>query len=595
MKTLALLLLLIGAVNLRAVELRGTVQQSAGNRASVALEGDALPVAGDKAEIFFKLPGTDEDISVATARVEKIEGDSVQLTIENATGEVAKDQLVRITSANPQKRGAVTPATKSSATPATAATGAPTPSAGEAATGRNPSFAFVNMNTLFKGYSKTKDAEEKINRGKNAAKAEYDEKAAAYKRLLDEINRLNTKLESSGTADLASERDAKITRIKAMEKEINAFRMEREKELQDQALEFREGLVREMSQLVKGMAGNTNVVIDSSGLSLNGVPVATFSPPDADMTARVASALEAGQAGAAFSAPRDIPVALVDMNQIFKSLSATKRAEEKINDAKTAAKNEYDDRANDYKKRLDEINKLNQQLEGSGLSASARKQKAKTRDEKVTKIKEMEREINEFRQTREAQLQKQALQMREGIVKDITDGIAEKIGSRPALIFDKGGADTGGVALVVFSSGVPDLSDAVLARLNKTGSAGGNVSPVSSAGLRVATVNIARAVEARPEGKQAVEEIAARRKSAEAELTSADANVKQAKEKELQDWATKKRGTIAETLVAKLRPLAEAGGFNLVFNASGLTLNGVPLLLTTSDVPDLTDQLIAQK
>ena len=39
----------------------------------------------------------------------------------------------------------------------------------------------------------------------------------------------------------------------------------------------------------------------------------------------------------------------------------------------------------------------------------------------------MEREINDFRQTRERQLQEQAMRMREGIVKEITDVVMEKV------------------------------------------------------------------------------------------------------------------------------------------------------------------------
>ena len=39
----------------------------------------------------------------------------------------------------------------------------------------------------------------------------------------------------------------------------------------------------------------------------------------------------------------------------------------------------------------------------------------------------MEREINEFRQTREKQLQEQAVRMRDGIVKEITDVVMEKV------------------------------------------------------------------------------------------------------------------------------------------------------------------------
>ena len=52
---------------------------------------------------------------------------------------------------------------------------------------------------------------------------------------------------------------------------------------------------------------------------------------------------------------------------------------------------------------------------------------AKDRDEKIANIKTMEREINEFRQTREQQLQQQAMRMREGIVKEITDIVLERV------------------------------------------------------------------------------------------------------------------------------------------------------------------------
>ena len=78
-----------------------------------------MPKADDKAEIFFKLGAAGEEISVATGRVLKVEGDEVQVKIENATGTVAKGQLARITSDNPQNRPAMA---MTSATPAVQAT-----------------------------------------------------------------------------------------------------------------------------------------------------------------------------------------------------------------------------------------------------------------------------------------------------------------------------------------------------------------------------------------------------------------------------------------------------------------------------------------
>src|SRR5881296_3069900 len=122
-----------------------------------------------------------------------------------------------------------------------------------------------------------------------------------------------------------------------------------------------------------------------------------------------------------------LKIGTVDMQRAFKEYNKTKDAEAKINEAKNAAKKEYDDRADAYKKALDEINNLNKQLESAALAADAKTKLAKERDDKIANIKNMEREINEFRQTRERQLQEQALRMREGIVKEITDIVTERV------------------------------------------------------------------------------------------------------------------------------------------------------------------------
>jgi len=50
-----------------------------------------------------------------------------------------------------------------------------------------------------------------------------------------------------------------------------------------------------------------------------------------------------------------LKIGTVDMQRAFKDYNKTKEAEGKINDAKNAARKEYDDRAEDYKKSLDEI------------------------------------------------------------------------------------------------------------------------------------------------------------------------------------------------------------------------------------------------
>src|SRR5438093_1873281 len=165
-------------------------------------------------------------------------------------------------------------------------------------------------------------------------------------------------------------------------------------------------------------------------------------------------------------------IGTVDMQRAFKEYNKTKEAEAKINDAKNAARKEYDDRAQDYKKALDEINNLNKQLESPALSADKKTQTAKDRDDKISKIKNMEREISDFRQTRERQLQEQLMRMREGIVKEITDVVMEKVKANNLdLVFDKSGMSISGVPVVMYSHDNVDFTNDVIVVLNKRGRA----------------------------------------------------------------------------------------------------------------------------
>jgi outer membrane protein len=173
---------------------------------------------------------------------------------------------------------------------------------------------------------------------------------------------------------------------------------------------------------------------------------------------------------AAGFAQGSMKVGTVDMSRAFKEYNKTKDAEAKINEAKNSAKKEYDERADAYKKALDEINNLNKQLDSTALSAEAKSAKAKERDDKITNIKNMEREINDFRQTRERQLQEQALRMREGIVKEITDVVMERVKSQNLdFVFDKSGMSLNGVPLLLYSRDNIDFTSDVVAALNKPG------------------------------------------------------------------------------------------------------------------------------
>jgi outer membrane protein len=168
------------------------------------------------------------------------------------------------------------------------------------------------------------------------------------------------------------------------------------------------------------------------------------------------------------NARAEMKVGTVDVERVLKEYSKTKEAEAKLNEARNAAKKEYDDRTEAYKKALDEINKLNSQLGSPALTTDAKASKAKERDERIASIKKMEREIDEFRQTREQQLQQQMLRMRESLLKEVTDVVLERTKSKNLdLVFEKSGLSSNRVSPILFSLDGADFTAEVIAQLNK--------------------------------------------------------------------------------------------------------------------------------
>jgi len=183
----------------------------------------------------------------------------------------------------------------------------------------------------------------------------------------------------------------------------------------------------------------------------------------------VSSILAAAFCAASPSAHAQIKLGIVDMNSVFTSFYKTKDAEAKINEARAGAKKELDDRLETLKKAMDEINKINQDIEKPELSKDGKEKAAKTRDEKVQEARNLDREIAEFRSNREKQLQEQFLRMRKDIIDDIMKVVNEKVkGAAYDLVLDKSGASMGQIPIVLYSRADLDFSNDIITTLNKT-------------------------------------------------------------------------------------------------------------------------------
>ena len=127
------------------------------------------------------------------------------------------------------------------------------------------------------------------------------------------------------------------------------------------------------------------------------------------------------------------------------------------------------------------------------MSADKKTGMAKERDDKIANIKSMEREISDFRQTRERQLQEQLMRMREGLVKEITDVVMEKVKAKSLdFVLDKSGISVNGVPVVLYAPDNVDFTNEIVETLNKPGRATASTASNKKAGTSASVTPAAR-------------------------------------------------------------------------------------------------------
>ncbi|HLB32747.1 MAG: hypothetical protein A3F67_00520 [Verrucomicrobia bacterium RIFCSPHIGHO2_12_FULL_41_10] len=160
-------------------------------------------------------------------------------------------------------------------------------------------------------------------------------------------------------------------------------------------------------------------------------------------------------------------IGIMDMNRIFTEYYKTKDAQSHYVAVEASANKELNERIDSLKKEMEEINKLNAELEKPELSKEEHDAKAKIYKEKVAKARILDREIVEFRSAKQKKLQEQSLGMRKDIIDEIMKVVNEQIKIRGFnIVFDKSGLSAGAVPVVLYSSPDFDVSSEVIAVLN---------------------------------------------------------------------------------------------------------------------------------
>src|SRR6202008_4477134 len=139
-----------------------------------------------------------------------------------------------------------------------------------------------------------------------------------------------------------------------------------------------------------------------------------------------------------------------------------------------------------------EINKPEQ-------SSASKDQKAQERDSKISETKGLEKEISDFRSTREKQIQDQLKRMRDEIVEEIMKVVNDQVKAQNYdMVFDRSGFSANNiVSVLLYSRDNYDFSDSVITKLNSSSPA---APPSPLAGKKPASSTNTPATTVRPAG-----------------------------------------------------------------------------------------------
>lgn len=153
---------------------------------------------------------------------------------------------------------------------------------------------YVNLETVFTNFFKTKAANDSLQEQAESFKEEREELIDQYEALKEGYRTardrsLDTALSDDARADLRRQTEEKLVEIKDHEAKIRRFDESRQRKLDEQSLRMRRRLVGEINEKIAeyAQAQGFAAVADSSGMTMNGVPALLYVDPNLDITARI--------------------------------------------------------------------------------------------------------------------------------------------------------------------------------------------------------------------------------------------------------------------------------------------------------------------
>jgi len=173
------------------------------------------------------------------------------------------------------------------------------------------------------------------------------------------------------------------------------------------------------------------------------------------------------------AAPSEQKIAIVNLTNVFEKYYKTIRSSQAIKQEASEMEKERLEMIDAGKKTETEWHKLIEQSEDQVISAEERAKSKKAAEEKFREIKGAEQNIQEYDRTSTAKLREKNRQRRDEIVKEIRNVLdADAKAGGYTLVLDISGDSANMTPVVLYSSGVNDLTETLIKELNAAAPAG---------------------------------------------------------------------------------------------------------------------------
>lgn len=161
-------------------------------------------------------------------------------------------------------------------------------------------------------------------------------------------------------------------------------------------------------------------------------------------------------------------IVVIDLNRVFNEYYKTPIASGKLKETAESFNKEHEEMVSDYKKQVEELNKLRDDQDKPEYTEEVKAQKRKAVQEKLAETQKKQRDIEEYRRSHQKILEDQTQRMRQNILKEVNEVVQKE--ARDAgylLVFDKSGNTLNGVPPIIFAQDQLEITDDIVKILNK--------------------------------------------------------------------------------------------------------------------------------